>query len=731
MASDPQPQGAGDNLVEWQRDRKQITRAAGMITAAIVVGALYVASEVLIPITLAALLTFILAPLASLLRRVGIPRIPAIAATVLLALGIIVGLGTVIGTQFSDLFAQLPQYQSTLESKLTKLRNTTLAPLSGALTRLESHGEQQPRSAPENSAAPSSTDKPLSVVVQQPPPSPVQIGAKVLGPILHPVATVIIMIVVTIFALLYREDIRDRAIRVFGSHDLSRTTSAMDDAGEGLSRYFIAQLAINSAFGIVVSVGTYFIGLPHPILWGVVGGVLRFVPYIGAWIAAALPTLVAAAIEPGWSMALLTIGLYAITEFLAGQLLEPLLYGHSTGLSPIAVVVAAIFWTWLWGPIGLIISTPLTLCAVVLGRHIEQLSFIDILLGSRPALRPSESLYQRLLADNVDEAEEQLEELAGEHSLLDYYDNVVIEALQIASSDFRAGKLSHSDADRLRSNFGELIDFAQEVDQRESAKPQPKGAAPTPVSSTSMILCMSGRGPFDRLAAMMLSQLIAREGMAAATRIVEASSRQQLSSLELKDIALICVLYIDTRALAANARLLVSRLRQRNPDAKIFLGLVQKSDQAYQEKLSKIGADDYSSSLKELLETAQALTEGPSSRPTSPTPPQPVSEATGSMFQREVARCDEATPPYTGSGTTLVPMARRPPLSGVCKCSAMRERLNLTESASSSHSCRMRPLILAMAVFPISVRSRARNRMVPKEGSALLIALALKRSREL
>src|SRR5690242_2867897 len=437
----PEPQAAADGPIDWQRDRKQITRAAGMITAAIVVGALYVASEVLIPITLAALLTFILAPLANLLRRIGIPRVPAIVATVLLALGIIVGVGTVIGTQVGDLFAQLPQYQNTFESKISKLRDNTLAPMSGAIARLESRREQPQSSAPVNSTAHSSAEKPVPVIVQQPPPSPVQIGAKVLGPVFHPVATVIIMIVVTIFALLYREDIRDRAIRVFGSHDLSRTTSAMDDAGEGLSRYFIAQLAINSAFGVVVAIGTYLIGLPHPILWGVMGAVLRFVPYIGAWIAAALPTLVAVAVDPGWSIALLTVGLYAITEFLAGQLLEPLLYGHSTGLSPIAVVVAAIFWTWLWGPIGLIISTPLTLCAVVLGRHIEQLSFIDILLGSRPALRPSESLYQRLLADNADEAEEQLEELAGEHSLVDYYDNVAIEALQIASSDFRAGKL--------------------------------------------------------------------------------------------------------------------------------------------------------------------------------------------------------------------------------------------------------------------------------------------------
>jgi hypothetical protein len=324
-------------------------------------------------------------------------------------------------------------------------------------------------------------------------------------------------------------------------------------------------------------------------------------------------------------MALLTLGLYAITEFLAGQLLEPLLYGHSTGLSPIAVVIAAIFWTWLWGPIGLIISTPLTLCAVVLGRHIEQLSFIDILLGSHPALRPSESLYQRLLADNADEAEEQLEELAGEHSLMNYYDNVAIEALQFASSDFRASKLSHSDAERLRSNFEELIDFAQEFDNKQEAK-RPSSGAALALGSEAHILCLSGRGPFDGLAATMLSQLIEREDIGVTTSIAEASSREKLSSQEMKDVALICVLYLDTRAVPASARLLVRRLRQRSPNAKIVFGFVQKSATASQEKLSTIGADEYASSLEDLLETARAVAEQRAGVACPSAPPQTVSE---------------------------------------------------------------------------------------------------------
>jgi predicted PurR-regulated permease PerM len=616
--SDLQP-ATRSRAIDWHGERKQITRAAGMVTAAVIVAALYFASEVLIPITLAALLTFILAPLANLLRRVGIPRVPAIIATVLVALGIIIGLAAVIGTQVADLAAQAPRYQTTLEDKVAKLRDNTLAPLSRAVSRFEAHPERTPSPASETSATPGSESgpKPVPVIVQQPSPSPVQVGQKVLAPIVHPAATVIIMIVVTIFALLYREDLRDRAIRVFGAGDLSRTTSAMDDAGHRLSRYFITQLAINSAFGVVVAVGTYFIGLPHPVLWGVVGGVLRFVPYIGAWIAAALPTLVAAAVEPGWSMALLTVGLYAVTEFFAGQFLEPLLYGHSTGLSPIAVVVAAIFWTWLWGPIGLIISTPLTLCAVVLGRHIEQLSFIDILLGSRPALRPSESLYQRLLAGDTDEAQEQLEELAGEHSLVDYFDNVAVEALQMASADFRARKLSHSDAAELRAKFEELIEFAEEFDEKEAPESGPVSTAPA-LHSGGRILCLPGRGPFDGLAAAMLSDVIEREGVEATASVAEAYSRQKLHSLEMKDIALVCVLYLDARGVPANARLLIRDLKRRNPDAKVVFGFVQKSAADIREKLSKLGADEYVSSLREVLEITRTLIKTPAEVTRSP-----------------------------------------------------------------------------------------------------------------
>ncbi len=584
-----------------------VSRAAALLIAALIIAALYFASEVLIPITLAALLTFILAPLVSLLRRAHIPRVPAIIAAVLLALSIIIGIGAIIGSQVTDLAGQLPAYQTSIENKISKLWEISVTPLTHAITRFKSRSEQKFSSTKVPNSEDHNRPEPMPVQVQQAPLTPIEIGQKVIAPILHPLATLAIMFVVTIFALLYREDIRDRAIRLFGSSDLSRATSAMDNAGRGLSKYFIVQLGINSAFGLVAAIGTYFIGLPHPLLWGVLAGVFRFVPYVGAWIGAALPILLAAAVDPGWSMVLLTTALYVTTEFLAGQILEPLLYGHSTGLSPIAVVVAAIFWTWLWGPIGLIISTPLTLCTVVIGRHFEPLSFFDILFGNRAALRPSETLYQRLLAGDLDEAEEQLEKFVAEHDLVDYYDNVAVEALQLASFDFGAGKLPSPTASSLRSTFEELTEVAEQIRAgEESSKSAETPIAPA-LTTKAQVLCLPGRGPFDNLATVMMAHLLRGRGIEASTSLHEAASRQKIGSLELKNIAAVCVLYLDITGTPANIRFLIRRLKQRNPKTKIVLGLLRRDALSSLEELAPLGADEYVSSLKEALKATERL----------------------------------------------------------------------------------------------------------------------------
>ena len=257
-----------------------------------------------------------------------------------------------------------------MESKLTTVQSLTVGRLAEVIDRLGGQVQHVTAGAARTAPATATGNKPVTVQVQAPPPSPLQIAEEVLAPILAPLATGGIVFTVAIFILLQQEDLRDRLIRLCGSNDLHRTTVALDDAGRRLSRYFLTQLGINAAFGCVISAGLLAIGVPSPVLWGVLGALLRFVPYVGTWLSAIFPTALAAAVDPGWGMAAWTFVLYFVVELLVGQVIEPFMYGRSTGLSPISVVVAAIFWSWLWGPIGLILSTPLTLCLVVLGRHV-------------------------------------------------------------------------------------------------------------------------------------------------------------------------------------------------------------------------------------------------------------------------------------------------------------------------------------------------------------------------
>ena len=271
-----------------------------------------------------------------------------------------------------------------------------------------------------------------------------------ISPLLHPLATTGIIIIFVIFILLQREDLRNRLIRLAGSHDLQRTTAALDDAAARLSRLFLIQLLLNGTFGIVIGIGLWIIGTPSAMLWGILAAVLRFVPYIGAVIAAAFPLALAVAVDPGWSMLLWTLALFLVVEPVVGQVVEPMVYGHSTGLSPVAVVVSATFWTALWGPIGLVLATPLTVCLVVLGRHVDRLEFLDVMFGDRPALSPPEIFYQRMLADDPTEAAEKAEEFLKERSLSSYYDEVALKGLQLAQADAERGALDQERLTKIR-----------------------------------------------------------------------------------------------------------------------------------------------------------------------------------------------------------------------------------------------------------------------------------------
>jgi predicted PurR-regulated permease PerM len=608
----------------------------------VVVAALYLAREVLIPITLAILLSFVLGPVVSLFRRLHLPRVPAVLLAVILALCIIATLGSVIGVQIASLAPDLPRYASTVGQKINAVQGFAVGQLSQIVARVGDRvGSKSQGQSPDAETTARSSEagqNPIPVEVHQPNPGPWEIAQRVLAPVLNPLETSLIVLIVSIFILLQREDLRDRLIRLFGASDLHRTTTALDEAAHRLSRYFLSQLAINTAFGLVIGVGLFLIGVPSPVLWGILGALLRFVPYIGSAIAAILPIALAAGVSPGWMMAVETAALFLAVETLIGQFLEPLIYGHSTGLSPVSVVVAAIFWTWLWGPIGLILSTPLTLCLVILGRHVQRLEFLDVILGDRPALTPVENFYQRMLANDPDEALDQAELLLKECSLSAYYDEIALKGLQLAANDAQRGVLNADQLERIKNGMRDLVrDLADHDDrdpspeeeaetaeigsqaEREIAKPSPPAAAVeqlAPVWRTEApVLCLAGRGTLDEAASAMLAQLLRKHHLGSRVAPHEAASREYIPALNIEGVAMVCISYLEISGSPAHLRYLVRRLRGRLPKGTpILVGLWQTEDEVLHDHAlqSLVGADHYTTSLREAVETCVRLAHEPS-----------------------------------------------------------------------------------------------------------------------
>ncbi|WP_158743724.1 AI-2E family transporter [Acidisphaera sp. L21] len=612
----------------------------------VIVTALYFAREVVMPITLAVLLSFVLAPLVNRLRRIHVPRVVAVMLSVMVALSIILALTGLIGLQIANLAGNLPKYQFTIETKATLVQKYTIGRLSDLLT---SYGRQVQIVAPPAPPPPASTPrpspsadpKPVPVQVQEPPLSPLQLAREVLAPVFSPLANGAIVFVVTIFVLLQQDDLRDRLIRLFGSSDLHRTTLALDDAGRRLSRYFLTQLAINAGFGCVICAGLLVIGVPNPVLWGIMGAMLRFVPYVGSWLAGLLPIALASAVDPGWSMALWTIALYGVVELTVGQVVEPFIYGHSTGLSPLSVVVAAIFWSWLWGPIGLILSTPLTLCLVVLGRHVPRLEFLDVILGDSPALTPVESFYQRILANDADEALEQAEQLLRERSLSSYYDEVVLQGLRLAAVDVDRGLLPTDRAQDVVKTVLELVsDLESHEDRDQPTGPAEDSPVAPPERETRLphrpvagpdfdkgegfpVLCIAGRGPLDEAAAAMLAQLLRKHGLAAKAAPHTAVARSQIAGLEASAIAMVCICYIEVSGSPTHLRYLMRRLRQQVPGVPVLIGLWPSSEAIlHDDRLrAAIGADVTSDSLTSAVNACLDAAEDRSSIARSDTVP--------------------------------------------------------------------------------------------------------------
>ena len=574
-----------------------------VLVAAAIVAALYFGREVLLPIALAVLLNFVLAPPVRLLQRLYLPRFAAVTIVVLLAFGVISGLTALMFAQVSQLAGDLPRYQSNLGEKIQALRGAatasgTLEQASQVLRNLQKELDRPKSANPASSAAPDASalpDRPIPVEVRQPDPGALQTLATLIAPLIHPLATTGIIIIFVVFILLQQQDLRNQLIRIAGSHDLQRTTLAMDDAGKRLSRLFLMQLALNAAFGLIIGIGLWAIGVPSAPLWGLLAMVLRFVPYIGAIVAAIFPLILATAVDPGWSMMLMTAALFLVAEPLIGHVIEPMVYGHSSGLSPVAVVVSATFWTSLWGPIGLILATPLTMCLVVLGRHVERLKFLEVLLGDRPALSPSENAYQRMLAGDPIEATEQAQSFLKDRTLTEYYEQILMGALRLAWADLERGRLDQQETQRIRNTVSELVEDLESHNDSRNAPSEdgvPLGklkqleeivsaeASPSPPINRveGTVLCIPGLGPLDATVAMPLAQLLRREGISAEAKETETLSISKLFALELKDVALICLCYLE-HATPAQLHYTSRRLRRKAPGVSILVGVFNETKQ--------------------------------------------------------------------------------------------------------------------------------------------------------
>ncbi len=586
-----------------------LSAVATAILAVIIIMLLYFGREIIIPIALAILLSFVLAPLVGALQRVRVPRGLAVVGVVLIAFAFIFAMGSLLATQLAQLAGDLPRYQSTISEKIQSFRETTagrgtLERASGMLKDLskELDKPKEAMTALEAGSTPKAVPpKPVPVEVRQPDPGALESLQSLISPLLHPLATTGIIVIFVIFILIQREDLRNRLIRLAGSHDLQRTTAALDDAAIRLSRLFLIQLLLNGSFGIIIGTGLWLIGVPSAILWGILAAVLRFVPYIGAVIAAAFPLALAVAVDPTWTMLLWTVALFLVVEPIVGHVIEPLVYGQSTGLSPVAVVASATFWTALWGPIGLVLATPLTVCLVVLGRHVERLEFLDVMFGDRPALSPPEIFYQRMLAGDPTEASEKAEEFLKERSLSSYYDEVALKGLRLAQADVERGAL---DPERLIKIRDAVREFAGNISEHDDRLP-PKINPTTDVEATSAVetvaedapyenlpvlrkedlppewqgehpvLCVAGRSLVDEAAAIMLGQLSTAHGLSARVEGAEALSTANIFRLETRGVAIVCLVYMDATS-PAHMRYSVRRLRRKLPKATIILGCWMK-----------------------------------------------------------------------------------------------------------------------------------------------------------
>lgn len=570
---------------------------AGVIV--LVIGALYFGRDFFIPFALAVLLAFVLSPLVNWLKRWRIPHVIGVLLAVTFAFAVIASLSYIVTTQAITLAESIPSYQQTMATKIRSLRATS-AGEGGLLDRLTRTFEDlsQEVSGPKDAPGPK-VDRPGAAAGASTPAasdagaeSPLALLRTAAGSLMGLLGTAGIVIVFLIFILLERDDMRDRFIKLAGAGDLQTSTEALNEAGRRVSRYLLMQLLVNVSYGLPIGVGLYVIGIPNAVLWGVLAAVLRFIPYLGPFLAALFPLVLAFAVDPGWSMLVWVIALFLVTELLSNNVVEPWLYGATTGLSSFAIISGAILWTTLWGPIGLVLATPLTVCLVVIGRYVPQLEFLGVLLGTDPVLEPEEQLYQRLLGGNTEQAVEIAESYVDEHSPRDFYDQVAIPALRLAEID-RQRNLG--DINYKRTIAEGMIAVVREVaghlDQRRKSE-NVDHSKQIPRALGKPDLCIGGRTDLDCAAAEMVAQVVAGEGIASRVLPPIAISQNGIGQLDLAGVEVVCLSYFASEPQTL-ARFVCRRIKRRAAHVKTIVCLWNPSAALMQAEdlKNQLGAD--------------------------------------------------------------------------------------------------------------------------------------------
>lgn len=568
---------------------------------AAMVAILYFARDVLLPLAIAILLTFALAPIVAWLRRLGVPRLVSVITCVLAAFGLVAVFSFVVASQIGEVAQNLPTYQSNILEKVRSLKETgggdgIIDRLTGVIERVGQEIDK-PEGATVGPAQPARPD-PLLVEIFAP-QRPIETLKNLIVPLIGPLATAGLVIVVVIFMLLEREDLRDRFIRLVGYGDLHRTTGALQDAGRRVGQYLLMQLVVNVAYGVPIGIGLWLLGIPNAVLWGLLAIVLRFVPYIGPAIAMILPLFLALAVAPGWSLVLWAAALFIVMELVINNVIEPWLYGSRTGLSPLAIIVAAIFWTWLWGPVGLVLSTPLTVCLVVLGKHVPQFEFLEVLFGNEPVLDPKARLYQRLLAGDPDEATDHAEEMLETEYLVDFYGKVAIPALLLGEQDRARGALTDEQRTRVAASALTLVTNLDEIASEEAeedddtapddAELEESGQEDElPDGAGKSVLCIGGRGDLDNAAAAMLAQVLTVQGAAASTASYADVDPSNIRNLPLGDYQTAVIGFLNSDSLN-HGRFVVRRLKR--VGKKLRVGIVLWADEGPSRDAGKITAE--------------------------------------------------------------------------------------------------------------------------------------------